>query len=54
MGMRILAVCRGIRSMSFMIRLLDTIFGDVEGFMTVFVFMIITFCLVGKILNKFN
>ncbi len=51
MGLRILAVCRGFRSMSFIIRLLDTAFIDITGFVLVFIFMIITFILAGNYLN---
>ena len=48
LGIRFLAVCRGFRSMSFMIRLLDDIIQDIQGFVSVFLFLILTFSFSGK------
>ena len=43
LGFRYMAYCRGIPSMSFMIRLMATIFEYVIGFLQIFFFLIIVF-----------
>jgi hypothetical protein len=43
-----MAICRGFRSISFMLRLFDCIFRDINGFSSVFLFMIAPFCLTGN------